>query len=359
MKKSLWCLVLVPLLIMGCKNTTTFDFEDFVNQVSLEQPETLTLPWENTEAPVDIVEENINMGSAKHQPASDAKTLYSHTVKIQLGEGKEIEDLCVTGDAVVYWVSYFGENSIHITSVSQGGDEVIYSTRNEIYAIACGDGRIVWVLYNLEESAFEMYIYEKGEIILRDNLKGIQRLDELHVDGNYVIGFRNLNHIYTYNIVQDELTEIIDEDSEYILRWDYEDGYGGFACENDHIKIKDVYGKVVYEKQLERLELMYHGNKNMIVLQSDSEGNVYVDTIDGEDYSVNYEADNVVVTGNWVYMFNSLRNSLQVFNPDYPDLIWEMSGAKVSGFIRKADKGQLVFYSGGIRTRTVTVYTMK
>ena len=365
MKKRYWLgLLMAGVVLAGCNNASTFDFNEFVDQYpTFTQPPTMTLPWNTTEVPTTVVEENVTKESETNQPVHDVETLYRHTVKIQLGEGKSIEDVCVTGDMVVYLVESIEENSVYITSASKGGDELIFSTRKNIADIACDEGRIVWCTYNDEVGLEETYLYEEGNINILNNMKNIERVNTIDIDGDYVLGFSGNFHTYTYDIVNDKLTEIpIDSNGylyDYVCRWDYEDGYGGFACEANHIKIKDVYGNVVYEKQLEHIALNYNGNKNMIAKACGSGDNVFVDSLNGEDYSIKFAGDEVMVTGNWVFMWNTMRNTLKVFNPIYPELIWEMYPAELDTYGIKADKGQLVFSRGDDNTRTITVYTME
>ena len=362
MKKiSLLCVSIVALILMGCRGNATFDFDEFVNQypTQIATEEIWGIPEEGTtveEGSSILGTETLVLGAAK-------EILYSNTVKIQFGEDEVFEDICVTGDVIAYLVRHPEEDRIYLTSASTGGDKLIFSTENEICNMACDEGQIVWRQYNKEESTYETYLYKDGEITGCKKLKNIKDIDEIDVDGDYILFFNEWKHRYTYDMVRDELTEIPVEESkclyDYNIIWDYEDGYGGFTCEANHIKIKDVFGNVVYETQLENAAFLYEGNRNMIALKNYSEGNVFVDCLDGDDYSINYQVDEVVVTGDWVFMSNGIREQIRVFNPHYPGLIWKMDSKEIVGAMYEADEGQVMFYSWDDTSATVTVYTMK
>ena len=68
---------MIVLVFSGCGNASTFDFDEFVNQYPTKtQPETMTLPWETTQEPTTVVEENITKESEEQQPIPDVETLY-------------------------------------------------------------------------------------------------------------------------------------------------------------------------------------------------------------------------------------------------------------------------------------------
>ena len=372
MKKRRWlCLLMVGAILTGCNNASTFDFNEFVDQYPT------TAAPQPTE-PVSVVPQEIET----MEQEDVRETLFKQTMKIKLKRGKDIVDVCVSGDMVAYLVEDSQASYVYLTSLYKGGEELIYQTTENymIFGLNSDGDRIIWESYSDMDESRKICIYEKGEyggalttidatIDIWENVCGVTNVD---IDGDYIFGYLGSFHAYTYNMVtneflvkysQEEMDNIMvnSEKLEYIMR-PFENGYGVFVQAQDGvcygIKCVDVYGNVVYEKKnTDELIHAYSANENMIVSENVFGNKVNVECVDGNKYDIAFIASDVLVNGDWVFMFNVNNEKLRVFNPHFLGMFWEMDVDNI-GVLELGDNGQIVSLSGAANEAIITVYTM-
>ena len=370
MKKRYWLgLLMAGVVLAGCNNASTFDFDEFVEQYPTTSAPISTEPASVVPQEIETVEQE-----------SVTETLFKQTMKIKLKRGKEIVDVCVSGDMVAYLVEDSEASYVYLSSLYKGGEELIYQTTEDymIFGLNSDGDRIIWESYSDMDESRKICIYEKGEyggaLTIIDATIGIWEdvcgVTDIDIDGDYIFGYLGSFHAYTYNMVtneflvkysQEEMDNIMvnSEKLEYIMR-PFENGYGVFVQAQDginyEIKCVDIYGNVVYEKNTNNV-YKYSANEKMIVSLNTFGNKVNIDCVDGNKYDISFAASDILVNGEWTFMFNFNNEKLKVFNPQFPSLIWEMDADNV-GVLELGDKGQIVSLYGAANEAIITVYTM-
>ena len=360
MKKiSLLCVIMTMLMLVGCSNASTFDFDEFVNQYPTNKPiETIedetTIKWvDGGYIPKPTTDEVIDNGKG---------ILYRYFLNLDAGY-RYVSGMDVYGDVIAYRAQSEGDYFIYRTTIFDEGKEQLYKTMDTIYSVACGENIIIWGSYNYDKTKWEVYVYENEEIYTISQLEKIEGITDLDVDGDYLIGYEYGALSYIYNMTTEKVVFRNDyedkEPMEYVLR-KYEDGYGMFYSEDEkRIRCLDVLGNVIYETEIDGRIYDYSANKDLIAYNDKDNQEVHVERRNGDSYTVKYDATNIIVSGKWVFMCNSEEGTLKVFSPDYPGLIWEMEYPGEMGMFDAGDKNQVFVGKQVDKGYNITVYTMK
>ena len=359
-KRNCLCLLMAGVVLAGCNNASTLDFGEFVDQYPTT---TAPLPTE----PVSVMPQEIETIVQE----SATETLYKQTVKIKLRKGKEIIDECVSGDMLAYLVEDIDGCSVYVTSLSEGGENLIYQTTDAIQEINCDDGRVIWIAYMEEINSNAISIYEDGVVHTFGEWEEVCPATSVDIDGDFIFGYWGSFHVYTYNMEteeffvkysQEDMNKLEEgyEEIEYVIDY-FDDGHGiilhmDYDTMSSRIKCVDVYGNIVYEKEVPDEEWTAIANKNMMVSLNSSDNKVIVDCNDGKTYTLDFEVADAVATGDWVYMWN--LEEVKVFSPKFPGMLWEMND-KVVGVLSRGDVGQVMYSTAISNEKTITVYTMK